>query len=229
MSRQVESKDRETPCPLCSAPSEAFHRDRSREYMRCPVCSLVYVPPVHHPGAVEEKRRYDLHRNDPGDPGYRAFLGLLIDVVVPLLPEGAVGIDYGSGPGPTVSVMLGERGFDVVDYDPFYAPDAGALERGYDFLISTETVEHFHNPGAEWGRMISLVNGGGLAGVMTGLIKDDQDFSSWRYKDDPTHVCFYSVDTMRWIAGRYGLRVSFHGERAAVFRKGREASAGKGA
>ena len=224
MSQRVESKGRETPCPLCSAPSVPFHRDRSREYMRCPACSLVYVPPVHHPGPGEEKRRYDQHRNDPGDPGYRAFLALLIDVVAPLLPPGAEGIDYGSGPGPTVSVMLGERGFDVVNYDPFYAPDAGALERVYDFLISTETVEHFHDPGAEWERMISLVRGGGLVGVMTDLIKDGRDFSGWRYKDDPTHVCFYSERTMRWIAERHGLGVSFHGERVVVFRKGRMAA-----
>lgn len=187
--------------------------------MRCGNCALVFVPREFHLAPEEEKKRYDLHQNDPGDEGYRAFLTRLLGPLSRVLSPGARGLDYGCGPGPAVSVMLGELGFEVTNYDPFYADDKTALETTYDFVTCTETVEHFGNPGPEWDRLAGLVGEGGLLGVMTSLRAEGTEFSSWRYKDDPTHVCFYSAETLRWIACRYGLVVGFYGDSAAIFRK----------
>ena len=61
-------------CPLCaSAGAALFHRDARREYWRCPVCALVYVPPAYHLAAEQGKAEYDLHQNGVTDPGYRRF------------------------------------------------------------------------------------------------------------------------------------------------------------
>ena len=59
-------------CPLCGRTSIApYHRDKARDYLNCRTCNLVFVPPAQHLSAADEKVCYDLHDNQPGDPGYR--------------------------------------------------------------------------------------------------------------------------------------------------------------
>ena len=54
---------------------------------------------------------------------YREFLSRLEHPPnVPKLPAAAEGLDFGSGPGPTLSVMLEEQGYRMSLYDPFFAP-----------------------------------------------------------------------------------------------------------
>ena len=110
-----------------------------RDYHACDRCGLAFMSPAHFPSADEERRHYGTHHNDPADARYRAFLSRVADPLVPRLRPGAEGLDYGSGPGPTLSVMLREQGFAVRDYDPFFAPGADALARTYDFITCTET------------------------------------------------------------------------------------------
>jgi len=39
---------------------------------------------------------------------------------------------------------------------------------------------------------------------MTKLVRDRQAFAGWHYKNDPTHVCFFSEQTWQWWAQRQG-------------------------
>lgn len=197
-------------CPLClSGPAASCHRDRWREYLRCPVCTLVFVPARYHLAAEQERRRYELHRNTPRDPAYRRFLARLFEPVAACLPAGAHGLDYGSGPGPTLSLMFEEAGFPMRVYDPYFAPVPEALRRRYDFVVCSETAEHFCRPAAEWRRLAGLLRPGGCLGVMTQLLGEGQAFAGWYYKEDPTHVCFYTQRSVEWIATTLGLRPRF--------------------
>lgn len=208
-------------CPLCRhRPSGAYHRDRAREYLRCPVCALVYVPSGYHLSRAEEKQRYDTHRNSPDDPGYRGFLGRLFEPLAARLPPGSEGLDYGSGPGPTLSVMFEETGFGMRNYDPFYAPDGSVLQRRYDFVTCSETAEHFAHPGAEFATLLELVRPGGWLGVMTQMLEASVRFGEWYYKKDPTHVAFYSRASFEWLAARHGLRVLFVSSSVILLRRG---------
>ena len=47
----------------------------------------------------------------------------------------------------------------------------------------------------------------GWVALMTSLQDDDERFANWHYRRDPTHVCFYRLQTMRWIAQRYRLHI----------------------
>lgn len=38
---------------------------------------------------------------------------------------------------------------------------------------------------------------------MTDLYKSDIDFPKWYYKNDPTHVFFYSDEAFKWIQGHW--------------------------
>lgn len=207
------------PCPLCSSPSRHFHRDRQRDYYRCGTCRLVHVPPWQHLSAAGQKAHYDLHENDPGDSGYRAFLSRLFEPLVARLPPGARGLDFGSGPGPTLSLMFEEAGFPMRIYDPVYAPDDSVFECSYDFITATEVFEHLAHPGLEISRLIRALAGGGWLGVMTKRVADAEAFERWHYIRDPTHVCFFSEATFGFIAERHGLAVEFPGADTALLRR----------
>ncbi len=207
-------------CPLCmTRGASLFHSDRKREYYRCAACALVFVPRAWHLPPGEEKRRYDHHRNDPADPAYRRFLARLVDPLAARLRPGMRGIDFGCGPGPAVSRMMGEQGFPMADYDIFYAPHAALLEQRYDFLTCTEAVEHFAAPRREWTRFMSLVKEGGWLGIMTQMLTRGVDFGSWYYKNDDTHVCFYSRETFRFLARRHGLAPTFIGDSVILLQR----------
>jgi hypothetical protein len=188
-------------CPLCGASGcTFFSRDVRRDYLRCAQCALVFVPPEQRLSASDERAQYDLHENDPSDLAYRGFLSRMFLPMCERVPVLATGLDFGSGPGPTLSVMFEEAGYDMAIYDPFYAPDTGVFERQYDFITATEVVEHMHRPGWELSRLVGLLEPGGYLGVMTKRVTDVAAFSTWHYKDDPTHVCFFSTATFEWLA-----------------------------
>ncbi|HET8728852.1 MAG TPA: class I SAM-dependent methyltransferase, partial [Alphaproteobacteria bacterium] len=206
-------------CPLCTGQPAPFAAVRERRYLRCGRCLLTFLDPAQRPGRDEERAEYELHENDPGDPGYRRFLSRLTDALVERLSPDAEGLDYGCGPGPAISAMLGERGIAVRDYDPFFYPDSTALDRRYDFVTCTEVVEHFHRPGEEFRRFDRLLRPGGWLAVMTGLLTDDEGFADWWYIREASHVTFYRPETMAWIAGRFDWTAEYPRPNVILFRK----------
>jgi hypothetical protein len=207
-------------CPLCHAGAIAFfYTDQYRSYYRCAACELIHVPAEYHLPATEERRRYDSHRNSPADSGYRDFLSRLLTPLLPRLPAGASGLDFGCGPGPTLSVMLREYGFSMAVYDPFYAEDKAVLQRRYDFITCSEAIEHFARPDIEWQRLLELLRDDGWLAIMTRFYDEQMNFARWYYKNDPTHIGFYSVATFEWLAQRDGLTVEFFGDSVAIFSR----------
>ena len=210
----------ELPCPLCGGPDAAdFWLDSMRVYLRCRCCALVFVPPAYFLSAEREKAEYDLHQNEPGDPGYRRFLGRLAEPLLARLPAGASGLDFGCGPGPALAAMLREAGCRVALYDVFYQAERAALGREYDFICATEVVEHLHAPGEVLTGLWKQLLPGGYLGIMTKLVRDQEAFASWHYKNDPTHVCFFSESTWRWWAGVTGAELELLGADVILLRK----------
>jgi SAM-dependent methyltransferase len=208
-----------TACPLCQAPSAPFQTVDALHYRRCPDCGLVFLEPAQRPGLAAERARYDLHKNDPGDPRYRRFLAPLFEAIRARLPAGARGLDYGCGPGSGLAAMLREAGFSVNLYDPYYAPDASVLDGRYDFIACSEVAEHFHDPRSEFRKLDGLLKPGGWLGLMTGVLRENVDFANWHYRRDPTHVCFYRPETLRWIARALGWRLDSLDGNVVLFRK----------
>jgi 2-polyprenyl-3-methyl-5-hydroxy-6-metoxy-1,4-benzoquinol methylase len=177
------------------------------------------VPTAQHIATAEALRIYRYHQNDPSDVNYRRFLNQLASHLPARLTPGAHGLDYGSGPGPTLAVMLAEQGFAMRWYDPLFAPDQGALHERYDFITCSETAEHFAAPAIEFQRLNSLLRPGGWLGVMTRILEDDAAFPQWWYHRDLTHIAFYRRETMNWIATRYGWRLEMPAPNVALFQK----------
>lgn len=192
-------------CPLCRGPhSLPFVQCDDKDYFRCQTCEVTFLDPSQRPAPDEELAHYQWHENDPADAGYRAFLSRLSDPLLAKLSDGMEGLDYGSGPGPALAAMLEECGMRMRLYDPFFAADADALTRTYDFITCTETVEHFHHPAQEFERLDRLLRPGGWIGLMTTFQTDDDRFANWHYRKDPTHVIFYRESTFAFLAGTFG-------------------------
>ncbi|MCE8016027.1 class I SAM-dependent methyltransferase [Halomonas sp. MCCC 1A17488] len=207
-------------CPLCASPdSRLFHRDARRDYYRCGNCRLAFVPPEQHLSPEQEKAVYDQHENHPDDPGYRRFLARLFVPLRSRLTPGARGLDFGAGPGPTLSLMFEEAGHPMAIYDPFYAPDPAVLERRYDFVTATEVVEHLFEPGRELERLAAMLPEGGWLGLMTKRMTDEAAFARWHYILDPTHVCFFSEASFEWLAQRLGMSVEFPAADVALLQQ----------
>ena len=210
-----------TLCPLCNSPTTTpFSEDRRRPYRRCGRCTLVFVPPPWRPLPAAERAEYDRHDNRVDDPGYRRFLGRLAEPLRAALPPGQAGLDFGCGPGPALAAMLREAGHRVDLYDPLYAPDSAALARGQrDFITATEVVEHLHRPGLELARLWARLRVGGVLGIMTKHVRDREAFDRWHYRNDPTHVCFFSRDSWRWWVRGRRARLAFVADDALLLHK----------
>ena len=207
-------------CPLCRAQAPTrFHQDSRREYLRCSVCALVYVPARYHLHPDAERAEYALHQNDPSDAGYRGFLSRLSVPLCQRLPENCSGLDFGCGPGPTLSLMLEEQGHRMALYDPFFFPDSSCLQRDFDFITATEVVEHLRSPGEVLQRTWQQVRSGGYLGVMTKLVIDATAFAGWHYKNDPTHISYFSRETWQWWAAGQAAELEFIGADVILLRK----------
>ncbi|WP_108650349.1 class I SAM-dependent methyltransferase [Dongshaea marina] len=208
-------------CPLCGSLEYAhYFTDSRRDYWLCEHCGLVFVAPQQYLSEAQERAEYDLHQNSPDDAGYRRFLGRVFDPICARISAGARGLDFGCGPGPTLSLMFEEAGYPVALYDHFYYPQPSALQAKYDFITATEVVEHLHQPMQVIKMLVNCLKPGGVLGVMTKLVKDRQAFANWHYKNDLTHVCFFSQQTFRWLAGELELQLEFIGSDVILLSQG---------
>ena len=208
------------PCILCeSLNTDLLCRCDEIDYIHCNVCDLIFVAPGHRLDPDEEKSRYDLHENDPDDQRYREFLNQLFIPLSEKLDNSLIGLDFGSGPGPTLSVMFEDLGHEMNIYDPFYADDRSVFDQTYDFITTTETAEHLFYPKKEFDLLWDCLKPGGYLGIMTKLVPSLEEFPDWHYRKDDTHVTFYSPATFRWMANQWSAEVELIGERVAIFNK----------
>ncbi len=207
-------------CPLCRDDHIEHYYADSRNYWQCLNCQLVFVDFSEHLIEADEKARYDFHDNNPEDPRYRAFLDRLVKPLSERLEPCSVGLDFGCGPGPTVSLMLEELGHRVACYDKYYADFPSLLTQSYNFITSTEVLEHLREPRVEVHRLINMLKPGGYLGLMTKLLPPVEQFANWHYKKDPTHICFYAESTFEWAAAQWNLSLEVLGSDVIIFKSG---------
>jgi len=190
--------EEKSPCPLClHSDNELFYRDSYGSYLHCRYCDGVFMEQQWLPDPATERKRYLEHNNSPGDSGYIQFLERISVPVLESMHPGSCGLDYGCGPVPVLSSMLQEGGMEISSYDPFFFPanDALEMEGAYDFIVCCETAEHFHKPAKEFSRLAALLKPGGKLFIMTSILHGEIYFPTWYYRNDLTHVFFYSEKT----------------------------------
>ena len=216
-------------CPLCGTPCEAnenlpWWQDQFRDYFRCEYCQLVFVPKSFHLSPEQEKACYDLHENNNSSVGYRRFLARMFDPIAARIAPAALGLDFGCGPGPVLAEMFVKAGFTMRLFDLYYAnhPDVIDVQKNaecYDFITATEVVEHLSDPHTVLNNLLALLRPGGVLGVMTKQVKDQESFKNWHYIRDHTHIAFFSRATFAWLAQQTQCRVEFLGADVVLLTK----------
>ena len=216
----MNNQQKNNPCPLCRAfGTKFFFNDKFRSYYQCNICSLIFVPTSQRLTSKEEKIRYDLHKNYPEDPNYRNFLSRIFNPMQKLIAPGSKGLDFGSGPGPTLSLMFEEAGHTMSIYDYFYANNLSVFDNQYDFITASEVFEHLFDPKNEFNRLWNCLKQDGYLGIMTKLALDKDAFARWHYKNDPTHVCFFTKHTFEWLAEKMQAELTFADKDVVIFNK----------
>lgn len=207
-------------CPVCFGASREFPvATDGRHYRQCVHCEATFLIPAQRLSASLEYAHYLRHNNDPADSDYRRFLDGLRQPLLNVLPGPQSGLDYGCGPGPALASMLREAGHSMALYDPYFHNTPAALEITYDFVTCSEVVEHFYRPAEEFSRLDRLIRPGGVLAVMTGMLTDQIRFLDWHYRRDPTHVLFYTPETMKFLARHHSWRCEFPEKNVVLFFK----------
>lgn len=206
-------------CPLCSSPSNHFYSHNSREFYFCTNCFSVFLDDRNYISETEEQKHYELHNNDVNDPGYQQFVSPIVDAIKKDFSTKHKGLDFGSGTGPVITKMLRDEGFSIVEYDPFFANNPEVLNEKYDFIACCEVIEHFHHPYKEFKKLHDLLLPGGKLYCKTDFFSEKNNFDTWYYKNDPTHVFFYHPKTMEWISKNIGFSSYSIDGRMTVFEK----------
>ncbi|MBQ4820226.1 class I SAM-dependent methyltransferase [Aquimarina sp. MMG016] len=193
-------------CSLCDSETKSFSEVHNRIYHRCITCKGISLHSSFFLSPEDEKERYLLHNNDISDKGYQDFVAPIIQTVLCNHKPNHNGLDFGSGSGPVITSLLRKKGYNITTYDPFFAPSHNTLTKKYNYIICCEVMEHFYNPAKEFKLLHSLLNPDGVLYCKTKLFNESIDFNSWWYKNDPTHVFFYTTETLQWIATNYDFQ-----------------------
>lgn len=207
-------------CPLCQCAdiTSQLRTGDGRDAYVCAQCALIYVDARHHVDATEEKALYGTHHNSIDDAGYVGFLNQLLQPMLSLLAPGMRGLDFGCGPGPTLSRMAEQHGLLCDDYDPYFFPQEP--QGPYDFVFATECFEHFRTPAQDIARIHGYLKPGGLLGIMTERWHEERPFTQWHYTRDKTHVVFYHARTIEMLCAQFGFSCEWMDEkRVAILRR----------
>ena len=207
-------------CPLCGNHETLFYfEDKKRSYHQCGNCDLVFVGAEYQLSAKDEKEEYDKHENALDDKGYLQFLSRMYEPVLERIRPSSAGLDFGSGPAPALAQHLRSLGHQVDTYDLYYAPDTSVFNNSYDFITCTEVIEHLATPLVEFEQMLKLLRPDGVLGIMTKLVINKERFANWHYKNDPTHISFFSRKAFEYLAQCYNLNLEFIGQDVMIFTK----------
>jgi len=116
-------------------------------------------------------------------------------------------LDYGCGPEPVLSELLKREGLNCDVFDPHFFPELP--EGKFDLVVSTEVFEHFRDIEPELSRIRKSLSPDGFLAVMTAFHDAVESFGKWWYITDPTHICFFSMQTFEWIAEKFGFRIIY--------------------
>lgn len=189
-------------CTLCLT---VLKNKIDNEYYDCPVCRGIIKDISLYPDEEEEKLRYLAHNNDINDPRYKVFTSPITSCILENFSPHQQGLDFGCGTGPVISKVLRDAGYQIFQYDPYFANYPENLMRTYDYIAACEVTEHFYAPHKEFKMLSGLLAPGGILAIMTLLYHDDLNFTTWYYRKDPTHVFIYRKETFDYISKAFGF------------------------
>ena len=204
-------------CPLCNSTATLFCEKPKHLFYKCNTCDGIFRPKHTFLTAEEEKEHYEKHNNDVYDERYQIFVSPIVNAILQDFSPEAKGLDFGSGTGPVIAKMLTDKGYQVQNYDLFFANEPSLLKEKYDYVSCCEVMEHFHHPYKEFELLKSLLLRKGKLYCKTVVYNHQMPFENWYYKDDFTHVFIYQPKTLEWIKTEFHFSNLIIKEKLLVF------------
>ena len=210
-------------CKICGKETVlVYDKQFNIKYYRCPHCEFLFMDKKAMISFKAERAVYDTHENSIENQGYVDMFKNFIDkCVLPFKKSGQL-LDFGSGPEPVlIQVLNRDYTFETGHYDLHYAPEKVYEGKLYDVIVSTEVVEHISDPLPAFKMLIGHLKPKGIFAFMTLYhFNDDEHFSDWWYRRDETHISFYTLKTLEFIAKECGCDIVFtDNKRLTTFKK----------
>lgn len=175
-------------------------------FANCLNCNLHFKFKAEHPSFEAEKKRYNEHNNSTQDEGYLNYLARLLDHI-PELEEPI--LDFGCGPTKGLEALFKREAIDksLISYDPIFF-NTNLEQKKFKTIYASECFEHFNEPKKSIKKVLGLMSSESTLAIRTELYSAEiGDLDKWWYFKDPTHLCFYTEDTMKWISKEYKLEI----------------------
>ena len=186
-------------------------------FYKCNNCDGIFRPKHTFLTTEEEKSHYENHNNDVFDERYQTFVSPIVEAVLYDFTSEDKGLDFGSGTGPVIAKILTDKGFQVRNYDLFFANEPSLLNEKYNYVSCCEVMEHFHQPYKEFELLKSILLPKGKLYCKTEVFNNQKPFENWYYKDDFTHVFIYQPKTLEWIKSEFSFSNLIVKEKLLVF------------
>lgn len=148
-------------------------------------------------------------------------------------------LDYGCGKFPNLSTLLkwniqnlinsqidtNQIKFKSFNYDKFYNNSLDLIDNNnfnkYHIITATEVIEHFTQPNENFELLCNLLSNDGILVITTELTTSEiiNNFSTWWYKNDITHVSFYSLKTIEYLSHKLKLNLIFSSSNLIILKK----------
>lgn len=223
-------------CPFCNSSLVNIYDIKQKKYVFCTNCGGIALEKSFFSSDIEQKNRYILHENTLNNIGYKKFLCNFANPILDFLQDyindknNLTIFDFGSGPVPCLCellknyVELGKlpNNTEFFNYDKFFTPEKNL--KACDLCFCLEVVEHFEKPLENFIELANCVKKDGFLAVGTILVPKEsysiEEFSKWWYKDDFTHVSFYTEKALELLGNKVGLKVVKKlSERCILFQK----------
>lgn len=211
-------------CKICDNKTTELGNNVMRvRYYYCDECHFISKDRHVRLDTAEELAIYDSHQNSIEDPRYvDYFRSFIKKAILPYCKDGGEGLDFGSGPEPVLATLLErDHSFSMEIYDLYYTTDKSYKKKKYDFITTTEVLEHLDDPLEYFSLFYELLHNGGILAIMTNFHSNDEDhFNQWHYTRDRSHISFYTSETLETIAEMTGFRSIYHdGHKNIVLQK----------
>lgn len=210
-------------CRICSGTVKIIKDNKlKKQFCSCGLCEFISLKEEFIVTEAEEKKRYLEHNNSIDDPIYINYLKSFVKEAIELFQKSIRNaLDYGCGPAPALAKILEEKGIKTKIYDKYFFHDLSYKQNTYDLITLTEVIEHLIDPVGILKELAGLLNHGGYICAMTLLHpQDEESFLKWWYKYDITHISFYTMKTMEYIADLLKLEiVKYNNKNICVFKK----------
>jgi len=200
-------------CKICGNPAKKIFSKRvlkkyNANYLKCVSCSFVQTT---EPVWIEEAYASAITSLDLGLLGRNVRFSEEVSAIIDAcFPEAKLMLDYAGGYGVFVRLMR-DRGYDFYRQDPYceniFAKHFDVMDisvKKFDVLTAFEVFEHFVNPMEEIEKIFEYADTIIFSTVTTP--QTNEEIENWWYISEETgqHVAFYSENTLKYIAGKFG-------------------------